>query len=231
MPYVAIALLTALLVGTTADLTLAAATVEIAFRASLIWLLLLLPVGAVLGALGGLISGSDALQELPVLRPRRAFLVTSVVVVAVLLLGVGSVAALNLLGGGSERQSGSGQLMATAGQEDASTEAASATEQQESATTPPAREEGSDEAEKAKSSASATESQSEKVVSPEEPPGPAPGYNRIQDPSGSLTVEVPSSWGAETGSDSEGRGGPNSWSYYAGEYIPSSITTARSLDA
>ena len=91
--------------------------------------------------------------------------------------------------------------------------------------------EGSDEADKAKSGASATERKSEKVVSPEEPPGPAPGYNRIQDPSGSLTVEVPSSWGAETGSDSEGRGGPNSWSYYAGEYIPSSITTARSLDA
>jgi hypothetical protein len=56
-------------------------------------------------------------------------------------------------------------------------------------------------------------------------------YQIISDPSGSLTVEVPVDWEAETGEASEGRGGPNSWSYYAGEYITASITTARSLDA
>ena len=35
----------------------------------------------------------------------------------------------------------------------------------------------------------------------------------------------------ETGEDSEKQGGPNSWSYHAGEYINSSITTASSLEA
>ena len=58
-----------------------------------------------------------------------------------------------------------------------------------------------------------------------------PGYNVIEDPSGTLSVEVPSSWSSETGADSEGEGGLKSWSYYAGEYITTSITTARSLDA
>jgi len=58
-----------------------------------------------------------------------------------------------------------------------------------------------------------------------------PDYNIIQDRTGSLTVEVPPSWGVETGADSEGRGGSSSWSYYAGEEITSSITTAPRLDA
>ncbi len=58
-----------------------------------------------------------------------------------------------------------------------------------------------------------------------------PDYKVIADPTGSLTLEVPSSWEVEFGEDSEGAGGPNSWSYYAGENISSSITTARSLDA
>ncbi|QIN83745.1 hypothetical protein GBA63_14710 [Rubrobacter tropicus] len=67
----------------------------------------------------------------------------------------------------------------------------------------------------------------------EEDPGPSvrPGYSLVGDPSGSLSVEVPSSWSCETGEDSEGPGGENSWSYYAGEYLSASITTARSLDA
>jgi hypothetical protein len=56
-----------------------------------------------------------------------------------------------------------------------------------------------------------------------------PNYKVLEDPSGSLTVEVPLDWEAETGADSEGAGGPNSWSYYAGEYMTSSITTAHSL--
>jgi hypothetical protein len=64
---------------------------------------------------------------------------------------------------------------------------------------------------------------------PEEPAGPPPGYNLIQDPTGSLTLEAPSSWGVQTGSDSEGAGA--NWSTFVGEDITSSITTARSLEA
>jgi hypothetical protein len=62
-------------------------------------------------------------------------------------------------------------------------------------------------------------------------PSVRPGYRLIEDPSGSLSVEVPSSWSSEIGADSEGQGGENSWSPYAGEYLTASITTARSLDA
>jgi predicted Fe-Mo cluster-binding NifX family protein len=62
---------------------------------------------------------------------------------------------------------------------------------------------------------------------------PAPGYNLIQDPTGGLTVEVPPSWGVDTGEDSEYPSGvqSKSWSTFQGEMIPSSITTAPSLDA
>jgi hypothetical protein len=42
---------------------------------------------------------------------------------------------------------------------------------------------------------------------------------------------VPQSWGVETGEDSEKEAGPNTWSYHAGEYLTSSITTAPNLDA
>jgi hypothetical protein len=62
-------------------------------------------------------------------------------------------------------------------------------------------------------------------------PKPAPGYNEIQDPTGSLTVEVPPDWGIETGTDSEKEAGQSTWSHYAGEDITSSITVARSLEA
>ena len=61
--------------------------------------------------------------------------------------------------------------------------------------------------------------------------GPAPGYNLIQDPTAGLSVEVPQSWGVDTGEDSEMEGGNNTWSYYAGEYLTSSITTAPDLEA
>jgi hypothetical protein len=60
---------------------------------------------------------------------------------------------------------------------------------------------------------------------------PAPGYNLIQTPDGGLSVEVPPSWGVETGEDSEKDAATNTWSYYAGEYLTSSITTAPNLDA
>lgn len=76
LPYAVIALLAAVLFGASADLTLVeAANVEVAFRASLVWLLLLVPVGAALGALGGLLSGSDAF---PTPHPNRAFVAASV---------------------------------------------------------------------------------------------------------------------------------------------------------
>lgn len=43
-------------------------------------------------------------------------------------------------------------------------------------------------------------------------------------------MEVPQSWGVETGEDSEKEAGPNTWSYHAGEYHRSSVTTAPNLD-
>jgi hypothetical protein len=49
--------------------------------------------------------------------------------------------------------------------------------------------------------------------------GPAPGYNLVQDAAGSLTVEIPRSWGVLIGSDSEV--GAN-WSDYGGENLASS---------
>ena len=54
-------------------------------------------------------------------------------------------------------------------------------------------------------------------------------HNFVEVSAGGLTVELPPDWEAETGAASEGAGGPNSWSYYAGEYIESSITAAQSL--
>jgi hypothetical protein len=61
--------------------------------------------------------------------------------------------------------------------------------------------------------------------------GPAPGYNLVQTPDRGLSAEVPQSWGVETGENSEKGGGTGTWSYYAGVYISSSITTAPNLDA
>jgi hypothetical protein len=59
--------------------------------------------------------------------------------------------------------------------------------------------------------------------------GPAPGYNLIRAPDGGLAVEVTASWEVQTGANSEGEG--TNWSYYAGESLTSSITTAPNLDA
>jgi len=70
---------------------------------------------------------------------------------------------------------------------------------------------------------------------PEEEPPPeetAPERNAIQDPTGALTVEVPTSWGVETAADSEKElGNPGSWSTVVGYLITSSITTAANLDS
>lgn len=75
-----------------------------------------------------------------------------------------------------------------------------------------------------------SDGESESAEGRQEKGEPAPGYNLIQTPDGSLSVEVPQSWGIETGEDSEKEAGPNTWSYHAGEYLASSITTAPNLD-
>jgi hypothetical protein len=85
---------------------------------------------------------------------------------------------------------------------------------------------GSDEA------AGATGSeQSDAEKKPSGDSGAAPGYDLIRTPNGSLSAEVPAGWEAEIGEDSEKDAASNTWSYYAGEYLTSSITTAPSLDA
>jgi PASTA domain len=57
-------------------------------------------------------------------------------------------------------------------------------------------------------------------------PKPAPGYDLVEDPTGSLRVEVPSSWEVEMGEASERQASPrSSWSYYLQGYLVSSITT------
>lgn len=67
---------------------------------------------------------------------------------------------------------------------------------------------------------------------PEGASRPAPGYEVIRDPTGALTVEVPPSWGVETGADSEKEvGNVGSWSTVVGRLIASSITAAANLDA
>jgi hypothetical protein len=93
LPYTVIALLTAILVGVAAEVTLAeAASLEVTFRASLGWLLLLLPVGASLGAVGGLLARGDAF---PSPHPDRAFLITSLVSAVILLASLPALSALS----------------------------------------------------------------------------------------------------------------------------------------
>ena len=73
-----------------------------------------------------------------------------------------------------------------------------------------------------------------RAPSPEEEPPPeetAPEHNALQDPTGTLSVEVPTSWGVETGADSEKDvENAGSWSSVVGYLITSSITTAANLD-
>lgn len=85
-PYTLVAFLVAVHARVTADLTLAGANLSVAFGASLPWLLLLLPIGGLLGALGGHASmfGDDVSEP----RPQRAFLATTGVCAVVLLLSL-----------------------------------------------------------------------------------------------------------------------------------------------
>ena len=99
LPYAAIALLAAVLFGASADATLGeAARLEVAFRASLGWLLLLLPAGAALGAFGGLLGGLLARgargDAFPAPRPNLAFIATAIAAGAVLLVSLPALAAL-----------------------------------------------------------------------------------------------------------------------------------------
>ena len=140
-------------------------------------------------------------------------------VAVLVVLGVGTVAALNMLRGAPENQGGAAAPPDNT-QEDVSAEKRESTE------------EAANVSEKADSSkeADSKPAEGEEEPRPEKAAGPAPGYNRVQDPSGGLSVEVPSGWGVETGADSENEAGVNTWSYYASEYLNSSITTAPSLD-
>lgn len=84
IPYTTISLLVALMVGVTANLTIMGGEIDVAFMASLPWLLLLLPVGALLGGVGGFLGGEKAFLQAP--RPSRAFL-TAAVASSIILVG------------------------------------------------------------------------------------------------------------------------------------------------
>jgi hypothetical protein len=148
-------------------------------------------------------------------------------VVLVLVLGIGSVAALNLLRGEAEPPKTAPDREEVAM---GVTDATKPKESTEDTAAPKPAGEGS-ETEKKTQPNEDSANKTGKEPAPEEASGPAPGYNLIKTPDGSLTVEVRPSWGVETGEDSEKLGGPGTWSYYAEEYLTSSITTASSLDA
>lgn len=124
-----------------------------------------------------------------------------VAIALVLALGIGTVAALTLLRGGSENQGEAVPTPTTTQQEDA----AGGQEADEESSPKPAKDQrtgGNGQAE------NGTKERS-RERSPEDS-GPTPGYNLIQTPDESLSVELPSSWSVETGEDSEKQGGPGS---------------------
>lgn len=83
VPYAIIAALTAVLFGLDVSLRVAAVNVDLAFGTPLAWTILLLPVTAALGAVGGLLGWRG---EAPVPRPQRVMLVTGAASALVLLL-------------------------------------------------------------------------------------------------------------------------------------------------
>ena len=151
-------------------------------------------------------------------RNMTLLLVVGIGVLMALLLGVGWFAAWSLLRSQVAPTGASGAAGTTQPEE-----------RTEHATAQTPNDEGSETQKKPQPQQD--DAQKKEEPPPEDASGPAPGYNLVQSPDEGLSVEVPSSWGVETGENSEKEGGPNSWSYQAGEYLTSSITAAPNLDA
>ena len=83
VPYTVIVLLTAILASLSLNLSVAALDLDVAFRASLVWALLVLPVAAGLGAAGALLARTGSI---PSAHPRWVGIGT-VAACAVMLLG------------------------------------------------------------------------------------------------------------------------------------------------
>jgi hypothetical protein len=154
-------------------------------------------------------------------------LLISAGVVLVLVLSIGSVAALTVLRSESNLFNPTDRKEAAAGAPDTPAPG----QNDDTATAPKSADEGSAAEKKTQPQQDRKAAEKKEQPSSEEGSGPAPGYNLIQTADGGLSAEVPPSWGVETGEDSEKvAAGPGIWSYYVGEYLHSSITTAPSLE-
>ena len=85
VPYTVFAFLVAILSGIIAEISVAGATLDVALRATLPWLLVLLPVSAALGALGGLLTKSGAVWS-P--NPKRTFLAAAIASALILVVSL-----------------------------------------------------------------------------------------------------------------------------------------------
>jgi hypothetical protein len=169
-------------------------------------------------------SAQDAAptQEIPTLispppsaaagnRNRRLAMLIGAGVALVLVLGIGSVAALTFLRSESNPFKPADQKEAAAGAPDTPAPGQS----DDTANAPKPADEGSAAEKKPQPQQESEAAEKKKQPSSEDAPGPAPGYNLIQTADGSLSAEVPPSWGVETGEDSEkDAAGPGSWSYF-----------------
>ena len=91
IPYAAFAALAAVLCRITAELSIAALSLDLAFGTSLPWLFALLPAGGALGALGGVLAKGETVWGA---NPRRTFLATAIVSAIVLVISLPGVLAL-----------------------------------------------------------------------------------------------------------------------------------------